>query len=171
MRFKSVLFPTAAIQAFWKLHQSGFQKLIQSSRQQALGQQQEATNATQTTAQAGNDDEPESNQPATSSSADQAHPSDSETHRVHNHSSSSSESRNSRRLALFIKTYQQNRKGRGIVPRGAIVFTGVLEMKCSKGRLLLDVFAEYDPVNDRFHTTHVHLRASKPYSQRPKGGE
>lgn len=75
---------------------------------------------------------------------------------------------------VFVKTYRESIRHRDlhqVNSRGSIIFTGLVEMKCTKGMLLIDVTASYCPHCDHFETVKMHLRAVKPSPQQLKDRE
>ncbi|EME79681.1 uncharacterized protein MYCFIDRAFT_204907 [Pseudocercospora fijiensis CIRAD86] len=55
-------------------------------------------------------------------------------------------------------------------PRGTFVVQGLVEVRGSRGRVLLDVQSCYDPKQARFVAMHASVRNFKRWNQAPKGG-
>lgn len=56
------------------------------------------------------------------------------------------------------------------LPRGTFLVHGLVEIRGSRGRMLFDVQAAYDPREDRFVEIVADMKSYKQWAQRPRGG-
>jgi hypothetical protein len=172
LRLTSVLYPTAAFWSFLAAHKVAYENFFRPGGQQAVELQQGDGNKTQpkgpteTKVQA-----EDGNQPASRGSAGTP---EAASGTQGDGSDKASSAKGQVPDPVFVRTYRKNIHNRDqhqVNSRGGIIFTGLVEMNCAKGKLLIDVTASYNSHGDYFETVNLHLRAVKPYPQQPKVGE
>lgn len=77
-------------------------------------------------------------------------------------------------VTTFMRIFDKNmskarRRFRPDPPQGAVVISGLVEVRGTKSLVTLDVITEYDIENDRFQHADIFVRSLRPVTQRPRG--
>ncbi|KAF2403717.1 hypothetical protein EJ06DRAFT_527321 [Trichodelitschia bisporula] len=73
-------------------------------------------------------------------------------------------------LSTFVKALSNDRRrARMDPPRGTVVITGLVEVVGTKAKVIVDVFAAYDPVSDEYVNCHWAIKSVVPRTQSPRG--